>query len=990
MDYLCELPNDVARRRALNSLPPDLNSTYERLLSRVNQRPPETQELVRRALRWIALAPGMKIEALCEAVSVDLGSTKRDCQAIPNEEDILRWCSSLVRKSADGNHLELAHFTVKEFLQQIDPNRDNLIGAFRIDSKADQVIHAKTCLTYLNYEDFNDSTPFSRQSVEHRFQEYPFRYEAVVHIFWVDGVRNYQDEDEIFSLLQKLLNPSKPNTLISWTHDLTYLHIRYNNPGPDFETSLDFLHSGIAETSALHWAAILGLAKVCSWLIQNGCDVNRDSVFGTPLHCALLTWDAISMSLTNIFYPYPSFNSLHDVPDLLIEAGADTKCYHGAGNRNLSFLYIALTASYYKPVIQLLDNGELLDDHCLGRLERALDNGSHLGEIREMLNRTSLINVQPDHYGRLIQMNDKVNAVRATHLTESISSLPFPKKHYEQILRTAADLGQVEIAKCLLEDHKLDLNAADESTGLTALHQAAKTDQLEVLQMLIDHGADWSRLDGQGRTVLHYAAQGKELCCLKFLLCQYKRTKFRDLEGMKVRQLAAQEGKMQALSTLPSMPGNLTSISLKSKDGRTPLLYASTNKSEEAMRLLIDAGSNLTDTAADGSSALHYAASSGSVEVVRFIFGHNTDPAVITHDGSSAIHCAIEKNNENLTEILQILVKSGVDPSRPRKDGCTPLGTIVKIIKEKSLCPKQLKCLFNASLALLSLLLDQSETASRIKQGSELIYLACSIDFDGAHETISALLGLGLDCNIRFDGGRTALMAAAEHGRVTILSTLLLHRADLCADTSGLTAIHYACLNDHECILVRLRGTIIDWNSKATFIRSGKQISNVTALHIAAEKATSRALRYLLNEDLMSDINARTSAGETPMWGAVLTRSPQNVSLLLSNSVDTSCADSFGNTAIHLAAEWGYEDIISEFIGNGSDMGLPNNLGLPPELVARKYNHPCLANIIMNYVNEQNAHHHSLLLTFCELSNSIQMLVHTIRDHRRATAHRNH
>ena len=116
MDYLCELPNDAARRKALNSLPPDLNSTYERILNRVNQSNPDTQRLVRRALRWIASRFTFTTEALCEAVSIDFGDTRRNLEAIPEEYDILYWCSSLVRKSADGTRIELAHFTVQEFL----------------------------------------------------------------------------------------------------------------------------------------------------------------------------------------------------------------------------------------------------------------------------------------------------------------------------------------------------------------------------------------------------------------------------------------------------------------------------------------------------------------------------------------------------------------------------------------------------------------------------------------------------------------------------------------------------------------------------------------------------------------------------------------------------------------------------------------------------------------------------------------------------------
>ena len=994
MDYLCELPNDAARRKALQSLPPDLNSTYERILSRVSQSPPETQELVRRALRWITgpTLSTLSTKALCEAVSVNLGSTSRDREAIPDEDDILRWCSSLVRKSADSNSLELAHFTVKEFLQQIDPNRDNLIGAYRIDGRADGIIRVKTCLTYLNYEDFNHSTPFSHQVVERRLEEYPFREHAITYIeYRVEGVLDDQDDDEIFSLFQKLLNPSKPNTFISWTHDMTALYLGMMNLKKEKnDESFVILNSGFSETSTLHWAAMLGLAKVCSWLIENGCDVNRDSIFGTPLHCALMSFDAIVKTFPDDYFGFTISDSAHNVADLLMEAGAETKCYHGAGNCSLSFLHIALGTHYYKPIIPLLDNGELLDTLWLAELEWALDQETDQEEICEIINHISFANVPPNLYGRLFRMNDTANTVSTTHLMKKISSLPLPKTHYEQMLRTAADLGQVEIVKRLLEDYKLDPNAADGRTGLTALHRAARTDQLVVVQTLMDHGADWSKIDGQGRTVLHYAAQGKGNCCLKFLLCQSTDASLQDLKGMKVRHMVGPEDKLQALSILPKRPGDLISmIGLKAKDGRTPLLHASTNQSEEAMRLLINAGSNFTDTALDGSTALHYAASSGSVEVVKFILGQKIDPAGVIHDGSSAIHCAIENNPENLAEILQILVENGVDPSQPRNDGCTPLGTIVRTIK--SSFPGRLKSLFDASLVLLESLLDQSETTSNIKQGSELIYLACSLDFfDSAHETTLALLGLGLDCNIRFDGGRTALMAAAENGHVAILSTLLLHRADLSGDISGLTAVHCACLNDHEDVLVRLRGTSIDWNSKARFKLSGVEHANVTALHVAAEKESSKALRYLLNEDLMSDINARTSCGETPMWGAVRIRSPRNVSLLLSSGADTSCADSFGNTAIHLAAHDGDEDIFSEFTRNGLDMGLLNNFGVTPELVARQHNHLCLANTIMNYVNEQSGYHHSLLLIFCRFSKSIQMLAHTVRDRRQPTTRRNH
>lgn len=88
-----------------------------------------------------------------------------------------------------------------------------------------------------------------------------------------------------------------------------------------------------------------------------------------------------------------------------------------------------------------------------------------------------------------------------------------------------------------------------------------------------------------------------------------------------------------------------------------------------------------------------------------------------------------------------------------------------------------------------------------------MIYLACSFDFTSAHETISALLDLGLDCNILFDGGRTALMAAAETGRGAVFNTLLLHKINPYASSSGLTILYYACFYNYKDIVIYLRDT---------------------------------------------------------------------------------------------------------------------------------------------------------------------------------------
>ncbi|KAL8902919.1 MAG: hypothetical protein Q9207_004287 [Kuettlingeria erythrocarpa] len=249
MDYLCELPNDSSRRKALRDLPPTLNATYERILRRVNATNKDVQALVSRTLRWIihrkhSSTARFGTAALCEAISIDLGDRKRDIDKISDKSEILRWCSSLVRKDANDDLLELAHFTVAEFLQQIGPEDSGEFAAFRIGPNHGEDEIAKACLTYLSFEDFSQ-VGLVKDVMGRRFEDFPFRRYAV-H-FWHDYTRENLHDVEILSLTKRFMNPSKPSTLISWAQD--WVSLRAPSRTQEIREKQQW---GFAEASALH------------------------------------------------------------------------------------------------------------------------------------------------------------------------------------------------------------------------------------------------------------------------------------------------------------------------------------------------------------------------------------------------------------------------------------------------------------------------------------------------------------------------------------------------------------------------------------------------------------------------------------------------------------------------------------------------------------------------------------------------------------------
>jgi hypothetical protein len=132
MDRLCELPTDAQRRKALDELPKGLNESYERVLVRIKD---SAVHLVQHTLYWIVYAsPRLRIVKLLEVLSLD-EKNRLDPEAVPGEDEVLRCCSSLVRKS--GDYLELAHSSVQEYLSSISQDDDRL-ASFRLDPELRQ------------------------------------------------------------------------------------------------------------------------------------------------------------------------------------------------------------------------------------------------------------------------------------------------------------------------------------------------------------------------------------------------------------------------------------------------------------------------------------------------------------------------------------------------------------------------------------------------------------------------------------------------------------------------------------------------------------------------------------------------------------------------------------------------------------------------------------------------------------------------------------
>jgi ankyrin repeat protein len=166
--------------------------------------------------------------------------------------------------------------------------------------------------------------------------------------------------------------------------------------------------------------------------------------------------------------------------------------------------------------------------------------------------------------------------------------------------------GDVASVKVLLE-HGANVSAAEEANGQTALMWAVSQGHPDIVDLLLDAGADVrARSKSLKRVVL--------LCC-------------------------------------PAWSGDPEGTVEIDQGGLTPLLFAALTGDAVAARHLLDAGANVNETAASGTAALAIAAHRGFPELVALLLQRGADPDA-GGGGFTALHSAVLRGDAQMVDFL--------------------------------------------------------------------------------------------------------------------------------------------------------------------------------------------------------------------------------------------------------------------------------------------------------------------------------------------------
>jgi ankyrin repeat protein len=467
-------------------------------------------------------------------------------------------------------------------------------------------------------------------------------------------------------------------------------------------------------------------------------------------------------------------------------------------------------------------------------------------------------------------------------------------------LTVAASKGNLEIVKLLVE-HGAVVDAGKEAGDRTPLIEAAGHAHADVVQYLIAKGAD-VQTKGKGLTPLLAAfawgnlrlgPAGDKEKTIRILLENGADVNVQDESWLKTGRTPLMYAVLQGDAALvQTFLAKGARLDLKNKDGETALSLAKKDGLEYIAQLLEKAagGSAPAQQSDLSSHPLIKAVKEGRLDQVQALIAKGADANLRTPSGSTPLMYAADGN---FPEVVRYLLKNGADINA--KNGSNNTALIYAAIKG------------HAGVVQELLKKKADVHVKNMAKGDALIYAVMG----KKTEVVSALLKHGARVNDRYDDGKTALMMAIEAGSSDIARLLLIHKADANAvDKDEMTALIIACEKGNADMVEALLKAGADVNKKSKY--------GDTALSKAIAAHHVRIVRTL--------VRSGTFDRREALFSAVIAGDLEIVQILLTKDMDVNMRGFASGTALMLAAD-GDIAIVKYLVERGADVNLKDDEG---------------------------------------------------------------
>lgn len=402
----------------------------------------------------------------------------------------------------------------------------------------------------------------------------------------------------------------------------------------------------------------------------------------------------------------------------------------------------------------------------------------------------------------------------------------------ERLLADKADVGQ------------------SQADGMTALHWAARLDDVASARLLVAAKADANATNRYGVTPLSLACENGNAAMVELLLNHGANPNASLRGGETALMTAARVGKVDVVKLLLARGAD---VNAKERRGQTAVMWAASDGHAEVVEELIKAGADFRAALPDsGFTPLLFAARDGRAEVVAVLLKAGADVKEVmqprktggraVRPGTGALMLAIENGH---FELALDLIRAGADPNDQRS-GFSPLHVMTWVRKPNrgeddgdpapqgsgSLSSLDfIRKLVAAGADVNAPLKSGKGSAAQYNRKGATPFLMASATADVAYMRL--LVELGADPRAVNADGTTALIAAcglcvgsAAANEIAGEEPEVLEAAELClklgidinaVDANGESAMHAAAYKNMPRVLQFLvdRGARVDgWNRK--------------------------------------------------------------------------------------------------------------------------------------------------------------------------------
>lgn len=420
---------------ALDNMSGDLSGAFEEMISRIKGLSSSRSKLGMDVLMWLCHARQiMSAAELGDALAFRKSQGSKLSNYRPSLDMMLECCQGLVVRSADTRYIELAHYSIQEYLERNTPS----LFPFAEHEMA------SICLGYLMLDDLKtgpveihddcgwfDSNLVHYDLLERRLNDYPFA--SYASRCWDKHIRAIQATESVWHALLDFLHGKAIASAIQIRH--------FNNGRKGMYVD----HRECLSRTSMHSASPYGLEMPLATMLEYWDPSTRNTqtavVRSTPI---ILAAAAGHIRLV----------------ELLLRHGADPYIANWYGNA----LHCNVEANQPEIIVELVRSGMSPND-C----EEYTKRGSKKSPVSCALDRDSVSALKT-----LISLGASVEVVDGSG--------------QEPFLHEAATDGASKIVEYLLRNKLADVNRKSRS-GSTALDRAIASGCTETVLTLLNNGA---------------------------------------------------------------------------------------------------------------------------------------------------------------------------------------------------------------------------------------------------------------------------------------------------------------------------------------------------------------------------------------------------------------------------------------------------------------------------------------------------------------------